>query len=166
MSTDHSRPLDKKLIALLGFVRFEIIAQVAVLKAQPVKFADVPGQVRRIAERPLPRVINDWSIIQEKPSGPILVQLEIDITIAAIGLLALTHSARFQNTRVILIWNLDVKREALAVGIEFTPPRQTLINRAAKRLVTISQINTVKHPRAARDIACEADRRRVGKART
>ena len=60
------------------------------------------------------------------------IQLEIDVTIAAIGLLALTHSARFQNTRVILIWNLDVKREALAVGIEFTPPRQTLINRRCR----------------------------------
>ena len=73
MSTDHSRPLEKKLIAFVSFVRFKIIAQVAVLKTQSVKFADVPGHVRRIAECPLAWVINDWSIIEEKPSGPILI---------------------------------------------------------------------------------------------
>ena len=72
MSSDDRRPLEKNLIAFVSFVRFKIIAQVAVLKTQPVKFADVPGHVRRIAERPLAWVINDRSVIEEKPSGPIL----------------------------------------------------------------------------------------------
>ena len=32
MSADHSRPLEKKLIAFLGFVRFKIIAQVSCIE--------------------------------------------------------------------------------------------------------------------------------------
>jgi hypothetical protein len=71
MSSDNRGPLDKKLIAFFSFVRAEIVVQVAVLKTQPVKFAEIPGQVRGIAEGPLAWVINDRSIIEEKSGGPI-----------------------------------------------------------------------------------------------
>ena len=73
MSSDNRCPLHKKLIAFFGFVRAKIVVQVAVLKTQSVKFAEVPGHVRRIAERPLAWVINDGSVIEEKSGGPILI---------------------------------------------------------------------------------------------
>jgi len=73
MSSDNRGPLDKKLIAFFSFVRAKIVFQVAVLKTQSVKFAEVPGHVRRIAERPLAWVINDGSVIEEKSGGPIFI---------------------------------------------------------------------------------------------
>lgn len=75
MSSDNRGPLDKQLIAFFSFVRAKIIAQVTVLKPQPVKFAEVPGQVGRITERPLAWVVNDRSVIEEKSSGPISTKL-------------------------------------------------------------------------------------------
>src|SRR5207249_1802689 len=86
--------------------------------------------------------------------------------IAAIGLLALTHSARFQNTWVILIWNLDVNWEPLAVVIELRPPRKTLIKRTGQRLVAIGQIDAAKNSITSGSIALKAHRRRIGEAGT
>jgi hypothetical protein len=71
MSSDNRGPLHKKLIAFFSLVGAKIVVQVAVLKTQPVKLADVPGHIRGIAERPLPWVINDGSVIEEKSGGPI-----------------------------------------------------------------------------------------------
>ena len=73
MSSDNRGPLDKKLIAFFSFVRAKIVIQVTVLKTEPVKFADVPGHIWGIAERPLAWVINDRSVIEEKSGGPILI---------------------------------------------------------------------------------------------
>ena len=164
MRADHSGPLEKQLITLLGFVRLIIVAQVRVLKPQPVKFAEVPRDKRRIAECPPAWAIHIRSIIELKSRRPVLIQLKLAVTIAAIRLLALTHSDRIKNSRVHLIWNLDVSREALSVGIELRPPRETLVNRAAQGLIAIGQIDTVEHPIAAGHVTCEADRRRVGEA--
>ena len=128
MRADHSGPLEKELIATVCLVRLKIVAQVRVLKPQSVKFAEVPRNIRRVAECPPAWGIHVRSIVELKSRRPVLIQLQLAVTIAAIGLLALTHSARFQNSRVHLIWNLDVSREALAVGKELRPPRETLIN--------------------------------------
>jgi len=74
MSADNGRPLEEKLIAAFIFVRrVKIVGQIVVLKAQPVKFAQIPSHKRRIADRPLPRALDERSPIEEKPSGPILV---------------------------------------------------------------------------------------------
>jgi hypothetical protein len=46
IDTHNRRPLEKKLIAIFSFIRFKIVAQVAVLKPQAVKLADLPGEER------------------------------------------------------------------------------------------------------------------------
>src|SRR6266436_5524636 len=113
MSADHSGPLEKELIATVCLVRLKIVAQVIVFKPQSVKFAEVPRDIRRIAECPLARGIHIRSIVELKTRRPVLIQFQLGVTIAAIRLLVL---------RTI------VKREALAVGKELRPPRETLIN--------------------------------------
>jgi len=137
MRADHSGPLEKELIATVCLVCLIIVAQVRVLEAQPVKFAEVPRHKRRIAESPPARGIHIRSIVELKSRRPVLIQLQLAVTIAAIRLLAL---------RNIVSW------EALAVGIELRAPRETLINRAAQGLIAVCQINTVEQPSAAGDI--------------
>ena len=95
MRPDSRGPLDKKLIALLSFVRAKVIVQVAVLKTQPVKFAQIPGQVRRIAEGPLVPVIDHGSVIEEKSGRPISIELELGITVTAVRPLAPPDGLRF-----------------------------------------------------------------------
>ena len=64
VSADDCRPLQKDLIAVLGFGRAaKIVVQVIVFKAQSVKFAEIPGEVWRVAHGPLRRGINDRSVV-------------------------------------------------------------------------------------------------------
>ena len=54
MRTDNRRPLEKNLIAVFSFVRVaKIIVQVTVLKAQAIKFAEIPGEERCVTHGPL-----------------------------------------------------------------------------------------------------------------
>ena len=46
MSANNGRPLQKELIAPVGFVLADMIVRVGELETQPVKLADVPGKKR------------------------------------------------------------------------------------------------------------------------
>ena len=60
MRSDHSRPLEKHLIAIFSFVRAaKIVIQVVVFKPQPVKLAQIPGNERCIAHGPMSRAVKD-----------------------------------------------------------------------------------------------------------
>jgi hypothetical protein len=73
VSPDSGGPLEKQLIAFFSFVRGKIVAQITVLQTQPVKLAQVPGQVRRITKGPPAWVINERSVIDKKSGGPISI---------------------------------------------------------------------------------------------
>ena len=73
MSSDHSRPLQEELIAPVGFVLADMIIRVGELETQAVEFADIPSQIRRIADRLLAGTHDAGRIIEEKARGPVFV---------------------------------------------------------------------------------------------
>src|SRR5262245_53524578 len=133
MSSNDGRPLEKKLTASFSLVGVIIVAQVVILKAQAVKFAEVPSEKRRVADRALARVVNDRSVIDLKTGRPVFVELQLGVAVAAVGLFALSHHVARDGG----------KREALVIGVELGSPSQTLINRAVQRLIAIGEINPV-----------------------
>src|SRR5215831_17433555 len=155
MRSDHSRPLEKDLIASFSLVRAaKIVLQVIVFKAQPVKLAQIPGEKRCIAHGPMSRAIKNGGIVDLKSRGPILVELCFYVTIPAISPLALG-----ETPFVGFEWH------PLGVGIIFASPSQPLINGAAERLISIGQIDAVKHSIAATRKSCKTHRWRSGDAR-
>lgn len=46
MSAGNGRPLEKELVASVRFVFAYFVIQIAVLKAQPIELAQVPGEKR------------------------------------------------------------------------------------------------------------------------
>jgi hypothetical protein len=46
MSPDHSRPLEKKLMAAISLVLTHLVIQKTVLKAETVELADIPREKR------------------------------------------------------------------------------------------------------------------------
>jgi len=74
MRSDHSRPLEKDLIAVLGFVRAaKIVVQVVVFKPQPVKLAQIPRNERCIAHGPMPRAVKDGRMSICNPADQFLL---------------------------------------------------------------------------------------------
>jgi len=86
---DHRGPLEKHLVAAVGFVFAHPVVGVSKLQAQPIELAHVPGNERRVADGFLPRAGDARRVIEEKAGGPVLVELQLRIAVAAIGLTAL-----------------------------------------------------------------------------
>src|SRR5258706_10609549 len=73
VSANNRRPLEKKLIPPLAFVRANTIVGVGELKPQPVKLAEVPGHIRRVADGFESRLLDAWRVIEQETCRPIFV---------------------------------------------------------------------------------------------
>ena len=89
MSADDRRPLEKNLISPIAFLFTHAIVRVGELQAQAIKLADVPGYKGRIANCLLSGTFNAWSVVKKKTRGPVLIELQLSITVSAVRLAAL-----------------------------------------------------------------------------
>ena len=91
MGADNGRPLEKNLIAPVGLVLAHPVVHVRKLQTQPIELAQIPSHKRRIAQSFLARAFDARRIIKKKSRRPILVELQLGIAIAAIGLPPLSN---------------------------------------------------------------------------
>src|SRR5687767_4430271 len=111
-----------------------LVVQIAVLEAQPVKLAQVPGHEGRIADGLLARAGEAGRVVVKKTRGPFARKLRFRIGIAAEG----KHAP---ESRIAL--------DALAVTEKLSAQGKALIQCARQRLIAVSHINAVQGPAAA-----------------
>ena len=108
MSADDGRPLEKNLIAAVGFVLADVVVGMSKLQAQAVKLAQIPSHEWRIADGLFARALNARRVVEKKSRGPILVELQLGVTVAAVGLLAFGRIVEGEAFAVVKKLRADV----------------------------------------------------------
>src|ERR1043166_9561046 len=122
MGADNGRPLQKELIAGFVFIRrVKVVAEVVIFEPEAIEFAEVPRDERRIADRPFPRPLDQRCPIEEQSGGPVFIQLQLAIAIAAKTLATLCKAGVF-----------SIQGKPLAVRVKLISPCEPLIHDAAK----------------------------------
>src|SRR5581483_298391 len=143
---DHRGPLEKNLAAAVGFVLAHAVIGVGELQAQPIELARAPRKERRVADGFLARARNARRVIEEKTRGPVLVELQLGVAVAAVGGAPLGQGS---------------EGEALAVAKKLGADRDSLVNRAVEGLIAIGDVDAVQEAIAALADTRQAHRRRV-----
>ena len=85
MSSHNSSPLEEKLMPAIGLFLSDLVVQIAVLEAQPVKLAKIPREKRLVTFRLQRWAVDAWRIVKEKAGRPASVEPKFSIAVAAPG---------------------------------------------------------------------------------